>query len=130
MQIEFAVTPQALLTVVGIAVVAVLVTQWLKHFLPDWRWTPLLVLGVCAVLAGVATWIELVHSETGSKFFTAGLLALVGASLAVFGYEAIVNALGRAGVGPRSEAALERSAREALERVGMVVTESVAKRAQ
>jgi hypothetical protein len=129
MNIEFPLTPQAILTVVGIAVIAALVAQWAKHYLPDWRYTPLLVLGICAVLAALATWIELVHSEVGQRFYTAGLLALVGASLAVFGYETIVNLLGKAGVGPRSEANQERAARAALERVGLTVTESVARKA-
>lgn len=79
------------------AIVCVLATQWLKGYLGDWRYTNLLALGItvgvellAAGLAGEGAW------------FAAAWAGVVGASLATFGYEALTNMAGRAGVGPRA----------------------------
>jgi hypothetical protein len=47
----------------------------------------------------------------GQIAFAAILLGFLGASVATFGYETVVNLLGKAGVGPRSD---ERLISEAL----------------
>lgn len=128
MQFDLTVSVEALGTVVGASVIVVILTMFTKHYLPDWRFTPLLVLLQSEVLCVGASLI--VGAPSSTALANAALTGLVAAALAVFGYEAVINALGHAGVGPRSEQALERSAREALERVGMVVTESVARNAK
>jgi hypothetical protein len=90
--------PDGFLTVGMAALVTVIATQWLKRFLPDWKFTPLLalVLAVGTQMAAVAL------SGSGLWFEAAGVGAL-GATLAVFGYEAVVNGLAFAGIGPRAE---------------------------
>lgn len=127
MQFDLTISVEALGTVLGASIIVAILTMFTKHYLPDWRFTPLLVLLQAEVMCISANLI--VEPPSGTGVANAALTGLVASALAVFGYEAVINALGRAGVGPRSEAALERSAREALTRVGMVVTESVARRA-
>lgn len=89
--------PEGFLDVRVAAMICVLATQWLKRYLPDWRYTNLLALAVtvgiellAAGLAGESAW------------FAAAWAGIVGASLATFGYEALANLAGRAGVGPRA----------------------------
>jgi len=90
--------PDGFLTVPMAALVTVIATQWLKRFLPDWKFTPLLALA----LAIGTQMIAVALSHTGMWFEAAGVGAL-GATLAVFGYETVVNALAFAGIGPRAE---------------------------
>lgn len=88
--------PRGFLTVPMAALVTIIATQWLKHYLPDWRFTPLLAL----VLAIVTQVVAVTIVGSGLYFEAVGVGAL-GATLAVFGYETIVNLLAFAGVGPR-----------------------------
>jgi hypothetical protein len=84
------------------AAVCVLATQWLKRYLPDWRFTNLLALGgtvAVELLAVVASG----GAVAGGVWFEAVWAGVLGASLATFGYEALANLAGRAGVGPRAE---------------------------
>jgi hypothetical protein len=90
-------TPEGFLDVRVAALVCLLATQWLKRYLPDWRPTNLLALAITvlvevlsAALAGRGAW------------FSAAWAGVVGASLATFGYEALTNLAGWAGVGPRA----------------------------
>lgn len=92
-------TPQDLLTVAGAAAICVLITQWLKQYLADWRWTNLLAFGVTLVLVEAAAVVD--GHVDAQEVFGAFITALAGASLATFGYETILNLLGTAGVGPR-----------------------------
>lgn len=127
MQFDLTVSIEALKTVVGTSIILAILTMFTKHFLADWRWTPLLVLGQGIVLCiggSLAT-----TPPTAVSLGNAALTGLVAAALAVWGYEAVMNALGKIGVGGRSEVTQERKAREALERVGYEVTSSVARRA-
>jgi len=80
------------------AAVCVLATQWLKRYLPDWRYTNLLALGVTVA-------VELLAAGLGGsgEWFAAAWAGVLGASLATFGYEALANLAGRAGIGPRGE---------------------------
>jgi len=101
MGIEFPISVQAILTVGGVAVFATLVAQWLKSYLPDWRYTTLLVLGLALVAAVVAQCIASGWKPTSEGLFVAILIGFFGATLAVYGYESVLNLLGKAGVGPR-----------------------------
>jgi len=89
-------SPEGFLDARVAAFVCILATQWLKRYLPDWRPTNLLALGITvgvellsAGLAGQGAW------------FAAGWAGVLGASLATFGYELLTNLAGWAGVGPR-----------------------------
>ncbi len=114
MGIEFPIEARALLTIVGIATAAAILALWFKHYLSNWRWTPLAVLGLCMVLAFLAQCIVAEWRPTGAQLLSAGLIGLFGTSLAVFGYEGASNALGLLGVGPRSEEAQVSKAKELL----------------
>ena len=104
MGIEFNISAGALLTVTGAATFAAILTLWTKHYLSNWRFTPLLVLAITETVTVLAQLIVSQGTITGDGALAAALMGFIGASLAVFGYEAIVNALGLAGVGPRSVA--------------------------
>lgn len=104
MTVEFAINAGALLTVVGAAVTSSLIALWVKHYLANWRFTPLVVLAITEALLFGAQLIVQQGRLTGDGALTAALVGLAAASLSVFGYEVVVNALGLAGVGPRSVA--------------------------
>jgi len=97
----FTMTYQDLLTVAGAAALCIMLTQWVKAYLHDWRWTNLLALGLTIALVLAAAAVD--GSVNIEEAFAALLTALIGASLATFGYEAILNLLGLAGIGPRKD---------------------------
>lgn len=101
MGIEFPVTVGAILTVGGVAMFAALVGQWLKSYLAEWRYTTLLVLGLALIAAIIAQCIATDWRPSSEALFVAVLIGFFGATLAVYGYETVVNLLGKAGVGPR-----------------------------
>ncbi len=80
---------------------AALVGQWLKSYLAEWRYTTLLVLGLALLAAVIAQCIATGWRPDSEAIFVAVLIGFFGASLATFGYETILNLLGKAGVGPR-----------------------------
>ena len=116
MGIEFNISAGALLTVTGAATFAAILTLWTKHYLSNWRFTPLLVLGITETVTMLAQVIVSLGQMTGEGALAAALMGFVGATLAVFGYETVVNALGLAGVGPRSETQQIQNARALLRR--------------
>ncbi len=95
---RFPLDPGGLLNPVAAAALAGLLAQWLKLYLPDWRYTNLLVLTLAVAAEVVATWLSGAHDWWGAAW-----VGFLGASLATFGYEAVNNLLGLAGVGVRSE---------------------------
>ena len=110
--IEFPITSEALLTLFGAVIVAIIAGLWLKRYLPDWRYTPLVVLA-CTELVLLLVLFATTGWRPGSEqLVSVALMALFGASLETFGYEAIVNALGLAGFGHRSDMAQLERARE------------------
>jgi len=125
MDIEFPITLGALATVVGIAFLGAILGLWFKRFLPDWRWTPLFVLALCLLAALAARIVAAGWPPSAEGLLVALLVGFFGASLAVFGYEAIANALGTLGAGPRSEEAQLSKARALLERSGYSVAPSI-----
>jgi hypothetical protein len=100
-------------TVAGAAVVCVLLTQLLKHYLADWRFTNLLAWGLTLVVVEIAAVAFISGGTLWERAYNAFLMSLAGASLSTFGYEAVVNLLGKAGVGPRSDKAI-------IERAGAI----------
>ena len=112
--IEFPVTSEALLTLFGAVIVAIIAGLWLKRYLPDWRYTPLVVLA-CTELVLLLVLFATTGWQPGSEqLVSVALMALFGASLETFGYEAVVNALGLAGFGHRSDMAQLERARETV----------------
>jgi hypothetical protein len=110
--IEFPITSEALLTLFGAVIVAIIAGLWLKRYLPDWRYTPLVVLA-CTELVLLLVLFATTGWRPGSEqLVSVALMALFGASLETFGYEAVVNALGLAGFGHRSDMAQLERARE------------------
>jgi len=100
----FPITAGTVRTVAGSAVLCVLFTQLIKVQLPDWRWTNLLAWGITFTvvqIAGVWFAVELTLAE---RIYNGFLVSVGGVSLATFGYETLMNLLGLAGVGPRSQA--------------------------
>ena len=95
----YTMTYQDLLTVAGAAALCALLTQWVKAYLHDWRWTNILALGLTIALVLAAAAVD--GTMNIEEAFAALLTALIGASLATFGYETILNLLGMAGIGPR-----------------------------
>jgi hypothetical protein len=93
---SFPLDPSGLLDPTAAALLAGLLAQWLKAYLPNWRYTNLLVLAlaVAAELAAAAL--------TGQNWWSAGWAGFLGASVATFGYEAIQNLSGAAGLGARA----------------------------
>jgi len=112
--IEFPISSEALLTLFGAVIVAIIAGLWLKRYLPDWRYTPLVVLA-CTELVLLLVLFATTGWRPGSEqLVSVALMALFGASLETFGYEAIVNALGLAGFGHRSDMAQLERARETV----------------
>ena len=116
----FPTTETALFTVVGAIVFCVLVTQWIKSYLPDWRYTGLLAFGLAALFVEIAGLLMLFTPDGAPvvayailrQLLIGLLIAFVAASIATYGYEQVVNLLGAAGVGPRSDKALKVAKRE------------------
>lgn len=100
-EIPFPVEAAQLLTVAGVAVFSGLLGEWLKRYLPDWRWTNLLVLAIALALSAGALAVQL-YAPVLEPFLNVLLVAFAGASLATFGYETIMNLLGVLGVGKRA----------------------------
>ena len=89
--------PAGLLNPVVAAALAGLFAQWLKAYLPEWRFTNLLVLGLAIAAELVATWLAGTCNWWGAVW-----VGFLGASLATFGYETVMNLLGAAGLGMRA----------------------------
>lgn len=99
---NFPINAAMLYTAAGAILFSGLATQWLKHYLANWKFTSLLCLGLAVGVEFAAAWISQ-GKMTAEIGFAAFLLGLLGASVATFGYEVIVNMLGLLGKGPRSD---------------------------
>lgn len=100
---NFPITLEAFLTVGGIAILAGVIVQVFKREIPDWRWTNLVTLGICLVLAVAGQLIRGGWPPDAEALFTVLLVAFAGASSATYGYEVIQNARGLVGRGERSD---------------------------
>jgi hypothetical protein len=95
--LDFLLSSDGLLDPKIAALVAMAFTQWIKGYLPDWRYTQLVVLGCTMGL-------ELAAMALGGRtdVFSALMAGFWGASIATFGYETIANWLGVLGLGQRT----------------------------
>ena len=112
--IEFPISSEALLTLFGAVIVAIIAGLWLKRYLPDWRYTPLVVLACTELVLLLVLFATTGWRPSSEQLVSVALMALFGASLETFGYEAVVNALGLAGFGHRSDMAQLERARETV----------------
>lgn len=94
-------TARDLLSPLASAVVAELVGLWLDHYLSNWRWRPLLVL-LLAILWQFGAALAIGSLVTWGNAFLCLWYGFLGASVAVFGREVVLNLVGLAGSGPRS----------------------------
>ncbi|HOG47375.1 MAG TPA: hypothetical protein PLJ35_15220 [Anaerolineae bacterium] len=94
----FPLDPAGLLNPGVAAALAGLLAQWLKGYLPEWRYTNLLVLtlAVAIELAAVAV-------AGTNNWWGAACAGFLGASIATFGYETLQNLSGAAGLGTRAQ---------------------------
>ena len=110
----FPTTASAVYTVAGAAALCVMATAWLKRFLEDWRFTPLLALGITLVLVEIAAAAFITTAPFWERVYIGFLVAVAGASVGTFTRELLLGMLGVAGVGSRSDAALAAKARDVL----------------
>jgi hypothetical protein len=113
--------PEQFINPVIAAVVAQLVALWIGQYLREWRWKDLLGLAITfAILLAARLSIPpaaggpLPLGEAGvragvtaSDLFVVLWLSFVGASIATFGYETVMNLLGMANRGPRAQSSRE-----------------------
>lgn len=92
----FPLNPDGMLNPAVAAALAALLAQWLKAYLPEWRFTNLLVLGLAIAVELAAAWLSGTHN-----WWVAVWAGFIGASVATFGYETVMNLLGLAGAGAR-----------------------------
>ncbi len=100
----FPLDPGGFLSPAVAAAMAGLLALWLKSYLPEWRYTNLLVLALAiaaelaaTALAGTCNW------------WGAAWAGFLGASLATFGYETLQNLRGAAGYGARARERTDRT---------------------
>lgn len=98
---DYPITVAAFLTVAGVALFGSALAQWFKMYLPDWKWTQLLVLALCILAAGLAGFINAAWHPGADAVFNAVQVGFWGAVLATFGYEMVQNWRGLIGGGPR-----------------------------
>ena len=114
------ITIEALASFAGGLFLAAVAGLWLKGFLKDWRFTPIMVLAVTVILVEGANWLAYGAEFTARQAGLAAFWALFAATLETWGYEAVVNVLGRMGVGRRSDKALADAAVVTLMEAGVV----------
>jgi len=102
----FPVSVDAAFTIAGAAAICVVLTQLLKVYLADWRFTNLIAWLVTLIVVEVAGLFVTPAGSLAQQLYNGFLYSLFGVALATFGYEMITNLLGKAGVGPRSDKAL------------------------
>lgn len=117
MSIDFPTKVEAYATPFAVALVVALVIQLLiKPHLKEWRWTPLVALGLGEILALAAAVIIAGGKPNAANIFSGTMVGFFGWALAVAGYEGITNVLGLLGKGPRSNAALHQASLRNIER--------------
>ena len=86
----FPLDPGGLLDPVAAAALAGLLAQWLKAYLPSWRYTNLLVLGLAVTIELAATIVSGAGNWWGALW-----VGFLGASIATLGYETVKNLTAR-----------------------------------
>jgi len=92
---------KALLTLEGMSILIVILTQLFKKYIPDWRWTNLVAMGIGLVLGLIATYALV--GLTVVTVMNALLLALVAGAGASGIYEGVKNVAGLLGFGSRAK---------------------------
>lgn len=100
----FPLDPAGMLDPAVAAALAALLAQWLKSYLPEWRYTNLLVLALAIAVQMAATALAGTYNWWGAIW--AGFL---GASVATWGYETVQNLTGAAGLGARARERTDES---------------------
>jgi len=98
---KFPITPDGFLNPYIAALVAQMIALWLRQYLNDWRWRDILLLLLCITVQLCAAAASS-HLNTSEELFSVIWLGFIGASVATFGYETIVNLLGILNGGPRA----------------------------
>ena len=93
----FPVSSELLFSLVGAAVFAAVVMQYLKQYIKAAIWINLILLGINLVVFELVAYF-LVSGDLAERVLAGALLGLFGAALAGYGYETIKNALKFAGV--------------------------------
>ena len=91
-----------LASITALALISALIVQWLKYLLPSWRWTPLCALGVALLLSILLALAAPGEGNLSARLIEALVRGFLASSVAVFGYENIINLLGGLGKGPRA----------------------------
>lgn len=94
--IEIPLTPVQVMTLPIAVIGAGLIALWLKQYIPDKRIIPALVLALTIAVECVAACLS------SGSYWMAIALGFVAASIEVFGYEAVANLAGMAGIGHRA----------------------------
>jgi hypothetical protein len=100
-EMSFPIDVASFLTLGGVTAFTALAMQWLKKYLPDWRFTNLVALVLALITAEGAQWVIKGAGITGGDVFVAALIGFGGASIATFGYETVSNVTGILGKGKR-----------------------------
>ena len=97
----FPTAPAAIATVAGAAVICAVIIQWLKAWLAEERVYNVAGFGLTFVLVEIAGLFLVDGAGAWERCYVGFFVALFGASLATFGYEALTNLFGLAGIGKR-----------------------------
>jgi hypothetical protein len=92
--------PLALLTPFGAAILAEIVALWLERYLEQWRWRPVLLL-VIMIAAQIAARAAFGVALVGAEIVASIWHGLLGASVATFSREVVLNIMGMFDSGPR-----------------------------
>lgn len=114
---EFPITPQAVLTLLGMTALVTVATAIVRQWVTDKRWVNLIAIGIGFLIAIVATY-AVYGGYTVSNVLEALLLALAAGAGASGLWELGTNLLGKAGVGDRSDAGLMLKTLEAFKSDG------------
>jgi hypothetical protein len=113
--------PETLQSLALSVLLAVLVGLWAKAFIKEWRFRPFVVLVVTLILRLAGLFVAQDLRPPAQQIYNVALVTFAAICLETFGYEAIINALGKAGVGSRSESAQTRQAMDLLQNKGFQV---------
>jgi hypothetical protein len=94
-------TIEGLLSLTGMSAFILLVVQLLKRYIPDWRFTNLVAMGVGLVFGVLVTWI--IKGLNPRTILDAILLALVAGATSSGLFETVANLRGVAGSGNRAD---------------------------
>jgi len=107
-------SPETLQSLGLSVLLAVLVGLWAKAFVREWRFRPFVVLIMTLLLRLAGLYVAKDMDPAPEEIYNVALVTFGAVCLETFGYEAIINALGKAGVGSRSESAQVEQAMDLL----------------